>query len=340
MTRTLAATSLRYNDTGLELLDQRQLPHEEVWLHCDTPGQLIAHIHSLAVRGAPLIGLAAALMVAHRALRGIGRVQLLEELEALRASRPTAVNLMNYLDRLRKLIEAGEPAEVIETRAAQLFEEDRELCQRMAEHGLPLVPQGGRILTHCNTGSLATAGIGTALGVITEAHRRGKEISVWVGETRPLLQGGRLTAWELDKAGANYQIISDSMAGGLMALGKVDLVLVGADRIARNGDVANKVGTYSLAVLAHAHQIPFYVVAPQTTIDLNCVNGHDILIEQRRAEEIRGVETHAGSLTWSPADAPVYNPAFDLTPAQWITGWVLDNGLFTDFEDYVSRHTL
>ena len=330
----LSATSLKYNQQGIHLLDQRLLPHEQRWHQCQTPDELIAHIHSLAVRGAPLIGLAAALMVGYRARQGIKGDALVKELEQLRASRPTAVNLMNYLDRLKAALLAGASAEQLEANAIELFHEDRHLCQRMAEHGLTVVPQGARILTHCNTGSLATAGIGTAVGVITEAHRRGKAVQVWVGETRPLLQGGRLTAWEMEQAQVPYQLICDNMAASLMAAGKIDMVLVGADRIAHNGDTANKIGTYSLAVLAQAHGLPFYVVAPQTTVDLNCPNGQAIPIEERNPEEVRGVSLHTGQLTWSPAEAPVVNPAFDVTPARLVTGWILDNGMFEDFSQY------
>lgn len=326
----LSATSLRYDVDGLSILDQRLLPSELVWHRCTTANQLIGHIHSLAVRGAPLIGLAAALMVAWRARQGIQGAALLAELEALRASRPTAVNLMNYLDLLSASIHSGASAEQIEQLAVQLFEEDRDLCQRMADHAQTLIPSGARILTHCNTGSLATAGIGTALGAITEAHRRGKGISVWVDETRPLLQGGRLTTWELAQAEVPYRLICDNMAASLMAKGEVDLIMVGADRIARNGDFANKVGTYSLAVLARAHDIPFYVVAPVTTVDLNCPSGDTIPIEQRAAEEVRGVSLPERSLIWSPEQAEVYNPAFDVTPARLISGWVLDTGVMLE----------
>lgn len=330
MVNHLSATSLRYDTEGLLILDQRLLPGRQVWHRCTKPEQLISHIHSLAVRGAPLIGLAAALMVSWRARQGIQGEALLAELEALRASRPTAVNLMNYLDRLRALIQSGTSAEQIEHLAVHLFEEDRELCQRMADHAQSLIQPGARILTHCNTGSLATAGIGTALGAITEAHRRGKGVSVWVDETRPLLQGGRLTTWELSQADVPYRLICDNMAAGLMAKGEVDLVMVGADRIARNGDFANKVGTYSLAVLARAHDIPFYVVAPVTTVDLDCPNGDAIPIEQRAADEVRGVSLPDRSLIWSPEQAEVYNPAFDVTPARLISGWVLDTGVMLE----------
>ncbi len=186
-----------------------------------------------------------------------------------------------------------------------------------------------RLLTHCNTGGLATAGVGTALGVIARAHQQGNVANVWVGETRPLLQGGRLTAWELGELAIPFQLITDSMAASLMASGQVDAVWVGADRIAANGDVANKIGTYSLAVLAHYHQIPFYVAAPHTTLDRQCVSGRDIPIEQRAASEVTGAAGSFGSVQWAPVAATVCNPAFDVTPAALISGWVLDTGVVT-----------
>ena len=212
--------------------------------------------------------------------------------------------------------------------ASQLFAEDVALCQRMAELGAELVQSGDRILTHCNTGGLATVGLGTAFGVIHQAHRQGKAIQVWVDETRPLLQGGRLTAWELGQQQIPYQLICDNMAAMLMAQGLVDKIFVGSDRIAANGDFANKIGTYSLAVLAHYHQVPFYVVAPYTTVDLNCPDGAAIPIEQRNASEVKGVSGAFGQVSWAPEAAEVYNPAFDVTPAKLVTGWVLDTGVF------------
>jgi methylthioribose-1-phosphate isomerase len=282
-----------------------------------------------------LLGIAAALWVGHCATRGDSAEELADTIARLRSSRPTAVNLMNYLDRLQKLIDSGADSLLLAEEAVTIFEEDVALCAAMSEHGAALVAQGDRILTHCNTGSLATAGIGTALGVITTSHNQGKNISVWVDETRPLLQGARLTAWELEQAGIPYQLICDSMSAGLMAAGKVDRVFVGADRIAINGDFANKVGTYMLAVLARHHHVPFYVVAPTTTIDAHCINGTSIPIEQRNADEVHGVTGSFGSCIWSPAEAPVYNPAFDVTPAELVTGWILDTGVY-DFDDVVA----
>ncbi len=328
------ATSLRFRQGQLSILDQRLLPQQERWHDCADADELIAHIHSLAVRGAPLIGLSAALMLAQSALRGQDRTGLLAELERLRAARPTAVNLMNYMDRMRSLIHAGANAQELLRGALAIFDEDRALCARLASHGLTQVPQGSRILTHCNTGSLATAGIGTAIGVITHAHAQDRRIEVFVDETRPLLQGARLSCWELARAGVPYQLICDNMAASLMLEGRIDLVLVGADRIAANGDTANKVGTYGLAVLARHHQIPFFVVAPQTSIDLECPDASAIPIEQRSADEVRGVATAQGQMIWSPDDAPVCNPAFDVTPSELISGWILDNGCWTDFATY------
>jgi methylthioribose-1-phosphate isomerase len=236
---------------------------------------------------------------------------------------------MNYLDRLQAKVNAGALGNNISDEAVAIFHEDVNLCKAMSAHGAGLVKPEARILTHCNTGSLATAGVGTALGVITTAHQQGKNIKVWVDETRPLLQGGRLTSWELEKAGVPYQLICDNMAGSLMAAGQVDMIFVGADRIVANGDFANKVGTYALAVLAKYHAIPFYVVAPVTTIDTHCSKGDDIPIEQRNAQEVCGVSGSFGECRWAPENAPVYNPAFDVTPASLITGWVLDTGVLS-----------
>ncbi len=327
--KELTATALRYQNGELHILDQRKLPGEVCWHVCKHENDLVALIQGLAIRGAPLLGIAAAVWVGHCASRGDSIEQLTTTISLLRSSRPTAVNLLNYLDRLRKLVDSGADRLSLTDEVAAIFEEDVALCAAMSKHGAALISHGDSILTHCNTGSLATAGVGTALGVITTAHNQGKSISVWVDETRPLLQGSRLTAWELEQAGVPYQLICDSMSAGLMATGKVDRIMVGADRIAVNGDFANKVGTYSLAVLARHHHVPFYVVAPSTTIDRNCNDGASIPIEQRNADEVRGASGSFGSCIWSPAEAPVYNPAFDVTPAELVTGWILDSGVYT-----------
>ncbi len=325
--QTLQTTSLRVRDNQLYILDQQALPQEIRWLEAGSVPSLVDHILALRVRGAPLIGLSASLLLALLAERGLSRDALLAALETLRAARPTAVNLMNNLDRMRLALQQEAFVPALVTEALRLVEEDKMLCDRIADAGSALVAPGSRLLTHCNTGGLATAGVGTALGVINFAHRQGKIANVWVDETRPLLQGGRLTAWELGELGVPYRLIADAMAASLMASGQVDAVWVGADRIAANGDVANKIGTYSLAVLAKFHGIPFYVAAPQTTLDPHCPNGAAIPIEQRAAGEITGVSGSFGSVQWAPEDARVFNPAFDVTPAELISGWVLDSGV-------------
>lgn len=325
--KDLTATSIRCINNQLEVLDQHQLPHCEHWLPCNSAAEMINMIQKLQIRGAPLIGIGASLLLARLAEMGYSDAKLREAAEQLRAARPTAVNLMNNLDSMLDALETAGPTGLT-ARAEQLFEEDVELCQKMSRNGADLILANANILTHCNTGSLATAGAGTAIGVITELQKQGKKPHVFVDETRPLLQGGRLTAWEMQKLAVDYTLICDNMAALLMAQGKVDAVLVGSDRIAANGDFANKVGTYSLAVNAHYHNVPFYVVAPYTTVDLDCPNGDAIPIEQRGEAEVRGVSGSFGDVCWSPSDAKVFNPAFDVTPAKLVTGWVLDNGVF------------
>ncbi|XUA18169.1 S-methyl-5-thioribose-1-phosphate isomerase [Citrobacter sp. OP27] len=330
--QTLQTTSLWVRDNQLFILDQQALPQASRWLDANSVEALVGHIHALRVRGAPLIGLSASLLLALLAERGLNRDALLNALETLRASRPTAVNLMNNLDRMKLALAQENFVPALMAEALRLIDEDKQLCERIAIAGSQLVQPGSRLLTHCNTGGLATAGVGTALGVINFAHQQGNVANVWVDETRPLLQGGRLTAWELGELGVPYQLITDSMAASLMAKGQVDAVWVGADRIAANGDVANKIGTYSLAVLAKFHGIPFYVAAPHTTLDPNCPNGEAIPIEQRAATEVTGVAGSFGEVQWAPENARVYNPAFDVTPAALISGWVLDIGVVTPEE--------
>lgn len=325
--QTFQTTSLQVRNNQLWILDQQALPQQKNWLPAHSVAQLVEHIHALRVRGAPLIGLSASLLLALLAEQGETREQLAQSLETLRAARPTAVNLMNNLDRMKQALAQPEMVACLVEEALRLVHEDKQLCDCIAEVGSSLVKPGSQLLTHCNTGGLATAGVGTALGVIARAHQEGKVRNVWVDETRPLLQGGRLTAWELGELGVPYQLITDSMAASLMAAGRVDAVWVGADRIAANGDVANKIGTYSLAVLAHYHSIPFYVAAPHTTLDRQCPTGDAIPIEQRAASEVTGVSGSFGSVQWAPVEAQVYNPAFDVTPAALISGWVLDTGV-------------
>lgn len=327
--RTFNTTSLAVRNNQLWILDQQALPQETRWLPSNQVEELVAHIHALRVRGAPLIGLSASLLLALLAERGLPRDQLAEALATLRAARPTAVNLMNNLDRMKQALAEADWITAMNDEALRLVDEDRALCDRIADRGAALVPAGSRLLTHCNTGGLATAGIGTAIGVILRAHQQGNVAQVWVDETRPLLQGGRLTAWELGEQDIPYRLICDSMAAGLMAQGLVDAVWVGADRIAANGDVANKIGTYNLAVLAHYHGIPFYVAAPHTTHDAHCPDGAAIPIEQRAAAEVTGVAGSFGHCQWAPAGAAVYNPAFDVTPARLISAWVLDCAIIT-----------
>lgn len=327
--QTLSTTSLQVRGNQLWILDQQALPQQKKW--CPAPGvaELVDHIKTLRVRGAPLIGLAASLLMALLAEKGMSKPELAVALEVLRASRPTAVNLMNNLDRMKRALAQENFISALTAEALRLVDEDKTLCDNIAAAGAKLIKPGSRLLTHCNTGGLATAGVGTALGVISRGWQEGKVEQVWVDETRPLLQGGRLTAWELGELGVPYRLICDNMAASLMAQQQVDAVWVGADRIAANGDVANKIGTYSLAVLAHYHGIPFYIAAPHTTLDPTCPDGSAIPIEQRAASEVTGVAGSFGEVQWAPENTQVYNPAFDVTPAALISGWVLDTGVVT-----------
>ena len=324
------ALKFSYNSDSLHLslLDQTLLPHQEKWLDIKTTDQMIDAIKKLQVRGAPLIGVAASLQLAQAAFLDFDIDALGKQADALYAARPTAVNLMNCIDRMKKnLISEKSKSSFIQT-AIDLFKEDVELCEKISLHGAILINDGDNILTHCNTGGLATAGFGTALGIIRKASESGKKIHVYVDETRPLLQGARLTTWELEKLNIPCTLITDNMAAQLMSLGKIDKVFVGSDRIAVNGDFANKIGTYSVAVNCHYHKIPFYVAAPFTTVDPACRDGKDIPIEQRTADEVRGAQGSFGDVSWAPEKVNVYNPSFDVTPAKLITGWVMDKGVF------------
>lgn len=322
--QNLKTTSLKIDNQQLFILDQQALPQKQNWLLVSDVPTMVDHIHTLRVRGAPLIGLSASLLLALLAQQGMQPTQLLDALEILRAARPTAVNLMNNLDRMKKYL--NQPDELV-AEALNLIKEDQQLCENIAQAGVELLKPNSKILTHCNTGGLATAGHGTALGIIALAHEKGLIQSVWVDETRPLLQGGRLTTWELQQLDIPHHLICDSMAASLMAQGEIDAILVGADRIAANGDVANKIGTYSLAVLAKYHNVPFYVAAPHTTVDSACPNGDAIPIEQRSPQEVLGVTGSFGQVQWAPENTPVYNPAFDVTPAHFVTAWILDTGV-------------
>lgn len=334
----LSAGSLKVEGNTLKLLDQTQLPLREEWLSCPTIEALYGAITALKVRGAPLIGIASALFVALEAEGGASDAQLHAAIDRLLTSRPTAVNLSRNLAAMRAAIPSGTAALV--ATATELFTAEGDMCQALATAGQQVVaPRPGepsrdkvKILTLCNTGSLATIGIGTAIGVITEAAKAGRVEQVWVSETRPLLQGGRLTAYEMVKGAIPHQIITDSMAATLMAAGEVDLVVVGADRIAVNGDVANKIGTYALAVCSHHHGVPFYVAAPSTTYDPSCACGADIPIEQRDPAEVKGFRFDPGNpeaqkIRWSPEASAVFNPAFDVTPAALISGYILPRGV-------------
>ena len=289
-------------------LDQRRLPEHEVELECRTAAEVAEAIRSLAVRGAPAIGIAAAYGYALAAAHGN---DLEEAAEVLLASRPTAVNLAWALGEMRRV---GSNPEELAGRARAIHAEEVERCRRMGEHAAELFAPGARALTHCNAGGLATGGYGTAVGALRSAHARGLLEHVLVDETRPLLQGGRLTAWERELAGIPHAVIADSAAASMMAAGEVSHVVTGADRIAANGDTANKIGTYALAVLARHHRIPFYVVAPTTTVDLATATGGDIPIEERAGEELTG-------------RFEARNPAFDVTPADLVTAIVTEEGI-------------
>lgn len=305
------STALRY-DGKLWVLDQRKLPEGESWLDITNPDDAITAIRSLAVRGAPLIGVTAA-----ACLGALGFREDFKSVAArLRAARPTAINLAWAVDRMMSCYDSG--ADVC-FEAFSIFEEDRLLCNRISRYGANLIEDGCRIVTHCNAGALATAGVGTALGVLKEAHAQGKNIHVYVDETRPLLQGARLTTWELRKANIPYTLICDNMAASLMRQKKINAAIVGADRIAANGDFANKIGTYSLAVNCRHHGIPLWVAAPFSTIDWRCKGANDIPIEQRDPNEIA-------------RDEECWNPAFDVTDAFLVDRFILDHGVFNPEE--------
>lgn len=319
----------------VRLIDQSRLPTEEVYIECRTIEEVADAIRTMRVRGAPAIGVTAAMGLALGAqtIQAGTFEKFSEALEGMASllirTRPTAVNLAWAVRRLvnlaRKSRDLSLPeiktALVAEARAMQ--EEDIRINRAMGQHGQSLVPNPARVLTHCNAGGLATAGYGTAVGVIRAAAEAGKRIMVWVDETRPLLQGARLTAWELQRAGIPATLIADNMAAHFMGRGQVDLVVVGADRIARNGDVANKIGTYGVALLARAHGIPFYVAAPISTLDLSLTDGSQIPIEERAPEEV----THVGGRRLAPAGIRVANPAFDVTPASFVDAIITERGI-------------
>lgn len=306
--------TIEWRDGAVRMIDQRLLPGELAFLDARTVDELCAAIRTLAVRGAPALGVAGAMGMALAAVTGEPPA---EAAARIVATRPTAVNLAWGVTRG---LDAADPV----AEAVRLAADDVDRNRRLGAHGASLVPEGGRVLTHCNAGALACAGYGTALGVIRAAAEAGRRPSVWVDETRPVLQGARLTAWELDRLGIPATLVADVMAGSLMAGGEVDCVVVGADRIASNGDAANKVGTYGLAVLAAHHGIPFYVAAPMSTVDPTCTTGADIPIERRSADEVTSMDGHL----IAPAGFAAENRAFDVTPAALVTAIVTEDGVF------------
>jgi len=319
------------------MIDQRKLPGQEIYVRCKTAQEVARAIKTMVIRGAPAIGVAAAMGIALGMQRSKASgtrqfaVEFTKLCDLMAATRPTAVNLFWAIDRMKKSfaagVQAGQSVEELKDRlereAQMIHDEDLESCRAMGRFGAEVVPAQARILTHCNAGALATAGYGTALGVIRAAAELGKVVQVFADETRPFLQGARLTAWELVRDNVPTTVITESMAGPLMRQGDVDFVVVGADRIAANGDVANKIGTYTVAMMAQAHQVPFYVAAPLSTIDLATPDGDHIPIEQRHTREV----THLGSTRLAPEGASVWNPAFDVTPHRLIAGIITERGI-------------
>jgi methylthioribose-1-phosphate isomerase len=328
--------SIEWLDGGaVRMLDQRRLPHEILYNDYANVRGVADAIRQMVIRGAPAIGAAAAYGLALTAYHAIKvdtdalRQELAEAAELLRHSRPTAVNLFWAIDRVMSRLADPNLDTVIAIQQAALDEahaiarEDVQINKQICQNALPLIPDKATIIHHCNTGSLATVDYGTALGIIRFAHESGKQVHALVDETRPRLQGGRLTAWELKQQGVPFTVIADSASGHYMRTGEVDLCVVGADRVAANGDTANKIGTYNLAVVAHENDIPFYVAAPTTTIDMATPTGDDIEIEERPAREL----THVGDRQITPDDVSVGNPAFDITPAKYITAIITEQGL-------------
>ena len=328
--------TLEWTEAGVRFLDQTKLPSEETYVTCATADEVADAIRTMVVRGAPAIGVAAAMGLALGARQAEGdhvaefRRRFDELCDLMAETRPTAVNLFWAIQRMKERFAASSEMPVAQikqaliTEAQRIYVEDLAANEALAKHGAALLPASGGVLTHCNAGALATAGgYGTALGVIRAAVESGKKLHVFADETRPVLQGSRLTAWELQKDGIPTTVISDNMAGAMMAQGKIGAVVVGADRIAANGDTANKIGTYTVAVLAKEHGIPFYVAAPFTSIDLETPDGSKIPIEQRAAREI----THVGPTRIAPEGIKVENPAFDVTPARFIAAIITERGV-------------
>ena len=324
-------------DDVIVMVDQRKLPGQEIYVRCRTAPEVAKAIRTMVIRGAPAIGVAAAMGIAVGMRRSLAKgtreftVEFQKTCDLMAATRPTAVNLFWAIERMKTVfarnVQAGasvdELKRILEEESRHIHDEDVASCRAMGAHGASLVPADARILTHCNAGALATAGYGTALGVIRAAAEGGKKVAVFADETRPFLQGARLTAWELVKDGIDTTVITDNMTASMMRLAGIDLVVVGADRIAANGDVANKIGTYGVAVLAKEHGIPFYVAAPLSTIDLRTADGSGIPIEERNDREV----THVGSYRVTPEGARIRNPAFDVTPAKYVTAIITEQGI-------------
>jgi methylthioribose-1-phosphate isomerase len=329
--------TIAWDGDDILMIDQRKLPGREIYVRCRTGNEVAKAITTMVIRGAPAIGVAAAMGLALGARRSTATgtkqfaVDFQRLADTLAATRPTAVNLFWAIERVKQAlatgVQAGEGVVELVARLRQeadrIHDDDLESCRAIGRHGAALVPDDARILTHCNAGALATAGYGTALGVVRGAVDAGKRVAVYADETRPFLQGARLTAWELVKDGIPTTVITDNMAAAIMARERVDLVVVGADRIAANGDAANKIGTYGLAIAAHAHGIPFYVAAPWSTIDLATPTGAEIPIEERNAKEV----THMAGTQVTPDGASVRNPSFDVTPHRYITAIVTERGI-------------
>ena len=306
---------IQWDETGLHLLDQRVLPRLIETVHCTTAQEAADAIQTMVIRGAPAIGITAAYGMALAVRNG---QDLQEAAEQLLQSRPTAVNLRWAVEQMLACA-----ADDVETAACDLHRADIQICQELGRNGAALLPPSARIMTHCNAGALATGGWGTALGVVRSAASHGGVVNVFANETRPYLQGARLTAWELAQDNIPVTLITDNAAASVIAEGGVDAIVVGADRVAANGDVANKIGTLGLAILARHYGVPFYVAVPTSTLDLRCPTGAQIPIEQRDPTEVRG---HAG-VVWA-ADVAIHNPAFDVTPAQLVTAWITEDGLW------------
>ncbi len=339
--------TIKWLDPGLvSMIDQRKLPHEVVYREFNDPVEVASAIKDMVIRGAPAIGAAAAYGLAlvpwHDKTGDLDQVneKLKQAARILSESRPTAANLFWAIRRMMDLIEEQDHFSVSELKvhllqeAQQIAEDDIKINQSIGKHALPLIPEGAVIFHHCNTGSLATVDYGTALGVIRMAHEEGKDVFVYVDETRPRLQGGRLTTWELLQYGVPFKVVVDSASGHYMRTEKIDLCVVGTDRVAANGDVANKIGTYNLAVVAHENKVPFYVAVPKSTIDMNTPSGDQIKIEERPPEEV----THVGHWQITPDGTPVGNPAFDITPAKYITALITEDGLvYPPYEENLAK---